>query len=198
MKFDTKGIIVLDRELSDLDRFTLEFTTVLEKHVSYVIVSGYVSILFGRARASEDIDIIIPKIGFPSFQKVYRELKKNSWYCLNAEKDSDVFDYLQENLPIRFANQGKVIPNIELKQAKNRFDDLALQKTVRVKLSEGELIISHLELQIAFKEAVLKSPKDREDARHLRTVAEGYLDEPLIQLYKEELHEFFYKRKPKT
>ena len=57
MKFISNSIIELDRELSDLDKFTLNFVRILSKYAKYVVVSGYVSILFGRARSSEDIDI---------------------------------------------------------------------------------------------------------------------------------------------
>ena len=63
-----------------------------------------------------------------------------------------------------------------------------------VKLSQGNLKISQLELQIAFKEEVLRSPKDLEDADHIREVARGYIDKKLIQNYKELLREF-YRRK---
>ena len=62
--------IEIDRELSDLDCFTLDFVNILERHTNYVIVSGYVAILLGRARASEDIDSIIPKIDFSMFQSL--------------------------------------------------------------------------------------------------------------------------------
>jgi len=84
-----------------------------------------------------------------------------------------------------------LIPNIELKFEKNKFDKIALEKTLTVKLPQRQLYISHLELQIAFKEVVLKSPKDIEDARHIRDVAEGYLDDKLIQKYKEMLCDFY-------
>jgi hypothetical protein len=45
-----------------------------------VIVSGYVAILLGRARASEDVDVIIPRITFSDFKKLYRDLKENDFY----------------------------------------------------------------------------------------------------------------------
>jgi len=57
MEFIDKKSIKIDRELSELDCFTLDFIRILEKHVNYVLVHGYVSILLGRARASEDVDI---------------------------------------------------------------------------------------------------------------------------------------------
>ena len=43
---------------------------------------------------------------------------------------------------------------------------------------------------MAVKEEVLQSPKDIEDADHIREVAKGYLDDDLIQKYKEKLHGF--------
>ena len=67
MKFIDKKTIHIDRELSDLDTFAVNFTKILQKHTAYVIVSGYVAILLGRARASEEIDIIIPRIDFSTF-----------------------------------------------------------------------------------------------------------------------------------
>ncbi|MCK4348282.1 MAG: hypothetical protein KAW47_06675 [Thermoplasmatales archaeon] len=190
MKF-TNSTIEIDRELSDLDRFTIDFISILEKHTNYVIVSGYVAILLGRARASEDIDIIIPKIDFSTFQSMLHDLKENGFYCLNAEENEFIFGYLKEDIAIRFAKQGSLIPNIELKWVKNKFDEIALEKTLTVRLPQWQLYISHLELQIAFKEVVLKSPKDLEDARHIRDVAEGHLDKNLIKKYKEMLHDFY-------
>ena len=191
MKFTDKKTIQIDRELSDLDTFAIDFTDILKKNIDYVIVSGYVAILLGRARASEDIDVIIPKIDFSTFKILYSDLKKNNFYCINAEQESEVFEYLKDNLAIRFAKNGTMIPNIEMKWAKNRFDELALENTIDVKIKKAKLCISHLELQIAFKEMVLKSPKDLDDADHIRNVAKDYLDNKLIQKYKEMLHGFY-------
>ena len=54
MEILNKKTIKLDKELNLLDKFVLEFVRILEKHVNYVIVSGYVAILFGRARSTEE------------------------------------------------------------------------------------------------------------------------------------------------
>ncbi|MFH1101834.1 MAG: hypothetical protein V1726_07350 [Methanobacteriota archaeon] len=193
MKF-TKSKITIDREISDLDSFALEFITILNKYSRYVIVSGYVAILLGRARASEDIDIITPKIGFSTFQSFMKELKQKSFYCLNTEEVKDMYEYLTEKTPIRFAKKDTIIPNIEMRWAKNKFDTIALEKTIKINLNKRSLEISQLELQIAFKEVVLKSPKDLEDARHMRNVAEKYLDTTVIQRYKEMLRDFYQKK----
>jgi hypothetical protein len=53
MKVIDNKTIEIDRELSDLDKFTIDFVKILEKHVNYVLVSGYVSILLIRARPSK-------------------------------------------------------------------------------------------------------------------------------------------------
>lgn len=50
-------IIVLDRELNELDSLVLEFIKCLQSR--YVIVAGYVAILLGRSRTTDDIDIIV-------------------------------------------------------------------------------------------------------------------------------------------
>jgi hypothetical protein len=39
------------------------------------------------------------------------------------------------------------------------------------------------------KVRVILSPEDREDARHIQKVAEGYLDKKLLQHYKEMLRD---------
>jgi len=191
MKFIDKETIKIDRELSDLDNFTLDFIEILEKNTDYVIVSGYVAILLGRARASEDVDVIIPKIDFPKFQSLYTELKKNDFYCLNSEEISTVYDYLKDNLAVRFAKNDTMIPNIEMKWTESDIDKIALENTIDVILSKGKIKISNLELQIAFKEEVLKSPKDLEDARHIEKIAESFLDNKLINKYREQLREFY-------
>ena len=191
MKFIDKKTIEIDRELSELDNFTLGFIRILEKHTNYVLVSGYVSILLGRSRASEDVDIIIPKISFSIFQSFYQNLIDSGFICLNVEDDKSVYSYLENETAVRFAKKGKVIPNIEFKWVKNKFEDIALNNPITVKLSKGDLKISPLELQIAFKQEVLKSPKDLEDARHLEKIAESYLDNKLINKYRESLREFY-------
>ena len=190
MKFVSRSIIQIGRELSDLDVFAIDFVKILRKHTKYVIISGYVSILLGRARASEDIDIIIPKMDFSKFNLLLKDIKQNNFYCLNTEEDKEVYEYIKDKFAVRFAKKNTVIPNIELKFIKNKIDEITLNNTIKVKLGKEELIISHLELQIAFKEIVLKSPKDIEDARHIRNIAKGHLDDSLIKKYEVMLNEF--------
>jgi hypothetical protein len=75
MRFIDSKHIEIDREVSDLDKFTIEFTNILKKYIDYVIISKYVAILLGRSQSSKDVDIIIPRVDFSDFKKVYGNLK---------------------------------------------------------------------------------------------------------------------------
>ena len=76
--------IICDRELSNLDKLVLRFIQILEKHIDYVIISGYVAILLGRSRATEDVDVFIRKVDKQKFFSFYEELKKEGFWCINA------------------------------------------------------------------------------------------------------------------
>ncbi|MBI2140548.1 hypothetical protein HYU14_06500 [Candidatus Woesearchaeota archaeon] len=188
MKFISRKIIEIGRELSELDRFTFDFIRVLREHTPYVIVSGYVAILLGRSRASEDIDIFIPPMRLEGVKALVVGLGKAGFECIQAESHDEIFGYLKDKYAVRFARKNAVIPNIELKFTKTAVDNLTLKDAITVKIGKDALMISPLEMQIAFKEEILKSPKDIEDARHLRNIGEGHLDNGLIQGYRKMLH----------
>lgn len=191
MKFISHNKIEIGRELSDLDNFVIEFISILRKHTPYVIVSGYVSILLGRARASEDVDIIIPLMEPGEFGALVEDSIKSGFYCLNEEENEDIYDHIKNNAALRFAKKNTVIPNIELKFSKTEIDEESLSDSITVSIEDEELKISPLELQIAFKEIILKTPKDIEDARHLRNVAKSHLKPELIDRYVRLLHGFY-------
>lgn len=171
-----KKEIKLNRKLSNLDKFVLEFVNILQKHADYVIISGYVSILFGRSRATEDVDIFIKKIDFEQFSKLYKELDKEGFWCINAEDSKEVFSYLKDGLAIRFARKNNSIPNIEIKFPKRKIDEETFQDFIIVELESNNLKISSLERQIAFKKYYLSSEKDIEDAVHLEVLFKEKLD----------------------
>ena len=58
MEFTDEGVVI-DKPPNDLDRLVLEVGDVLDAvDIEYAVVSGYVTVLFGRSRAIEDIDVI--------------------------------------------------------------------------------------------------------------------------------------------
>jgi len=176
-----KKEIKSDRKLSELDKFVLDFVSILD---NYVIVSGYVSILFGRSRATEDIDLLIPSMDEDKFTKLWRKIYGANFECLNTYKIEEAFDMLNEHA-IRFAKKGEAIPNIEFKIIKNDVDKYSFDNKINAVLKGGNLYISPIEMQIAYK-LFLGSEKDIEDAKHLYVLFEEKLNkEELLNIIKE-------------
>jgi len=184
-----QGKIILNKELNNLDKFTIDFVNILKNHSSYVLVSGYVSILFGRSRISEDIDLLIPKMPFEKFIKLYEDLGEKFW-CINVDDKKELFDMLEKGHSIRFAIKDKVIPNMKLRFIKNPIDKEAIKEKIEVKIGKNTLFVSGIELQIAYKEIVLASPKDNEDALHLREVFKDNIKKEKIKYYERFIKEY--------
>ncbi len=184
--FFKEKYIILKKELNLIDKFVISFVKLLKKFTDYVIVSGYVSILLGRNRGTDDIDIIIPTIEKEVFKEFYIVLKKERYWVLNSEDFDDIYDLIKSGHGIRIAENKNISPNIELKFAKGEFDNISLREKIKARINNFELNISNLELQIAYKEEVLKSNKDIEDARHLREINKN-LNLDLIENYKKRL-----------
>lgn len=179
--------IIFNRELSLLDRFVLSFTEHLAtNNIKYVVISGYVAILFGRSRISEDVDILIEHISFEKFQKFWSEIEPG-YECLNTGNSYEAYnDYLENHHAIRLAKKGSFIPNIELKFAKNDLDRYSIEHRKNVKLADRSLYISPLELQIPYK-LFLGSEKDIEDARFLFKLFKDNLDNVMLKTFLSKL-----------
>ncbi len=175
--------IKFNKKINNLDGFVIEFTKILKKHdIKYVIISGYVSILFGRSRNTEDVDIFIEKINFSKFNELWNELS-NKFICLATSKIKVAYDeYLNDKTAIRFSYIDSFIPNFELSFPKDILDKYSLDNAIHVNLGNEELYISPLELQIAYK-LFLGSEKDIEDARFLFKLFREHLN-------KSKLYEF--------
>ena len=143
------GKIVFDRELSNLDKFVLKFVKILDKQkIKYVIVSGYVTILFGRSRGTEDVDILVEKLDFEKFTELWNVLLK-SFDCINAPSAKEAFyTYLKNNSAIRFAEKGEFDPNMEFKFCKVELDEYSLQNSITVILNGFNLFISPLDRKL--------------------------------------------------
>ena len=179
------NIIKIDKVPNVLDDLVLEFTGILSKHYGYVIISGYVAILLGRARATEDIDILIEKKNGKVFSKFWKSIIKNKFYCLNTENLDEAWSYLEEGLAIRFAKTNTVIPNFEIKFPKNELEHLALKEKLTVQLPKGSIFIPEIEQQIAVKRILLASRKDIEDAIHLEELFKEKLNNKKLLQYTE-------------
>jgi predicted nucleotidyltransferase len=133
-------------------------------------MSGYVAILLGRTRATDDIDVFIDEIDTEKFAKLHSELTDQRFWCLNAESNDEIFSYLEEGYAIRFATMKTSVPNFEIKYPKDDLDRETFNDAIKVVINSQKIKISGIERQIAFKRYHLGSPKDSEDASHLETL----------------------------
>lgn len=189
LKF-SKNKIIFKKSLTDLDKLVLRFVKILEKlKINYVIISGYVVILFGRSRNTEDIDLFVEEMPFKKFASFWTELEKAGFECINAFTVEEAYtDFLQQKLAIRFAEKGFFEPNFEIKFPQNKWNYYSLFHIVKVFLEEEEkLNTSEIELQIAFK-LFLGSEKDFEDARHLYKFFQENLNMSLLKNHIKELN----------
>lgn len=188
MEYDVnKKQIILDKAINNLDKFVLEFVSLLK---DYVVVSGYIPILFGRSRATEDVDLLVPKMNFESFKELWNNLQKESFECMNTSDAKEAFDMLNEHA-IRFFKKGKPTPNIEFKIIKTELDRYSFENKIRVIIKDKVFLISPLELQIAYKlflaadgiDEELKADKDIEDARHLYKLFKEKINKDELRIF---------------
>lgn len=184
IQYTPDGILLTDKVLSELDIFVLDFLNILEAYTDYVIVSGYVTILFGRARGTEDIDTIIEKMDGRTFERFFNELTERNYWFLNSDDQNDLFSMLNENLAVRIAKSGEIIPNIELKFVKDHFDNFSLKNSLKVRINDHKVKISPIELQIAYK-LYLSGDKDIEDAIYLYEVFKERINRKTLKNFLE-------------
>lgn len=185
-KYNKDCIILKNKELSYLDKFVKNFIRILEKHFNYVIISGYVAILFGRNRSSEDIDVFIEKSDYDKFNTFWKEIHKK-YECINTKNPEEAYkNYLSDNIPIRFSIKDEFIPNFELKFPKSDLDRWTLEERKKVIVNNYTLYISPLELEIPYK-LYLGSNKDIEDARFLYKFFKEHLDNKILNDFNQKL-----------
>lgn len=176
----SEGKIVFEKEMSDLDKFVVDFINILNScKIRYVIVSGYISILFGRSRSTEDIDLFVEHMSEEKFNEFMRIIEERGMWALNATDNKELYSMLKDNLAIRIAEKGKAIPNFELKFPRKDTDFFSLDNPIKVVLNDNELLISPLEMQIAYK-LYLGSEKDIEDAVHVYQIFKEKLNSKLL------------------
>jgi len=164
-------VIVLDRELDEA-----EFVRCLG--LRYVIVSGYVAILLGRARSTDDIDIIVEAV---SGSEIAARVGKCGFkpLSLSASLDEEFRD-----ASVRFYKPPQILPNFEVKPPRSFYQRYALENRVEAHVGGAVFYVSPLELQIVYK-LWLGSDKDLEDAVYLYRFGKikGLLSEELLKAW---------------
>ncbi|MFA4886821.1 MAG: hypothetical protein WC595_01280 [Candidatus Nanoarchaeia archaeon] len=176
------GELRTKKNLTQLDVFVIDTLTILSRFVDYVLISGYVSIFFGRARGTEDVDVFIDEISEEKFKEFYNAALEKG-YEFNIDNAEELYkDYLQDNLSVNMWGKNLPLVRLEIKIAKKYSQKRVLNERVKVFYNGGFLYFSPIEYQIAYKKSILKSEKDLEDARHLEVVFKN-LDKEKIEEY---------------
>jgi hypothetical protein len=187
MEYD-KGArtIILNREISKLDDFVVNFCKNL---ADYVIVSGYVSIVFGRSRATEDVDLLAKIDNKKEFFSVWNRLKTAGFECINTSSPDEAFEMLKD-FAIRFSEEGKPIPNIEFKIIKTEIEEYSFDNRIKLQLKNSSIFISPIEMQIAYKLMLGKNgnKKDIEDAKHLYELFREKIDDNELKILIKKLN----------
>ena len=178
--YSIKGeMIIIPRELNELDFFVRDFIHILKKHCDYLVVSGFVSISTGVTRGTEDVDILIEKPPREKFTNLFEDLIRNNFWCYQGDSVDSVYPYIEEMQNIRFAKKDNLFPNIEIifidESRKAKYYEFSHPQ--KIKINDFEFKIPPLEFEILYKELVLAGKKDLEDAKHLRTFFSEILDE---------------------
>jgi len=183
----------MDRRVDDktiLDKFAEDFVKIVDKHCKYIIVSGFVAIAHGRSRGTEDVDMIVEKISKDKFIKLHNSLINSGFECMQSEKPEIIYDdYLIRGDSVRYTRKGDNFapPEMELKLAKDELDNYQISTRRKFPFTGLDVYFSSIEMNIAFKEELLKSDKDLEDARHLRIIYKEDIIEDEINKIKEKI-----------
>lgn len=188
----------MERSISDtniLNKFCKEFCDIVNKHCKYIIVSGFVVISSGRVRGTEDIDMIIEKIPIEKFIQLHKELEKKGFECMQSDNPETIYwDYLVNGDSIRYTLPGGIPPEMEVKFAKDILDEEQLKTRRKMPFTGLDIYFSSIESNIAFKEELLKSDKDIEDAKHLRIIYKEEINEEIINKIKKDIRKLRLKK----
>jgi len=191
-----RRVHLVKRTLLPEDEIAFRFAEVLDgAGVRYVVVAGYVAILFGRARRSDDVDFIVERVDEDGFVELCRRALRHGFALMQGDIGSEdsvrmVYrDYLAEGLSVRFMYGDIIVPNIEFKMVRGIAERYALERSITVEVeADGRRMIrvSPLELQIAHK-LYLGSEKDVGDAVFLYTLFREALDSIELEKWCREL-----------
>lgn len=184
----TEDTLTVNRERSELDKEVLAFTRILSYcEVDYVIVSGYVAILTGRSRSTEDIDIILESLSEADTEHLVTELRNRGYWGM-AMPLEEMYPLLSDGGRIRIAEDGELFPNFKTWFVSNGVEHEALANPLTVMFDEGQINVSPIELQIAYKLRLAQSAdslrgKDFEDALHLYFTFEEQFNREQLEMY---------------
>ena len=174
------GTLVVEREPNQLDELAIGFSDILGQFdIDHVYIAGYVSILAGRARSTEDVDVLIERIDEATADELAATLDERGFWG-PAMPLTSMYEMLNNGDNIWVAPEDQITPHLEVKFTRDKFDRVSLQNAITARIRDKAVPIGPVELQIAYK-LHLSAQKDIEDAVHLYTLFEESLSVPRLE-----------------
>lgn len=185
------GVLTIEKEVSTLDERTFEFLDVLESvGIDYVVVSGYLLLLTGRNRMTEDVDVILAVSRRSELEAFAGRLAENG-YVATPPPIERLAEFIQDS-HVDVSKEGTRVPSFDLSLADTEIERLALEDSLTVAFAGRTIPVCPLEQQIAYKLYLAGDPRewkgtDFEDALHLYRVFGEQLNREEIEAYVHEL-----------
>lgn len=182
----TDETLVVDRDPNRLDELAIAFSRLLERFdIGHVFVAGYVAILSGRARATQDIDVLVESLTEQQVDDLTAALDAEGFWG-PAMPLASAYEMLSNGDNIWVAPEDQMTPHLEVKFVGDEFDRASLRTAITAQVGEETIPIGPLELQIAYK-LYLGAQKDVEDAVHLYTLFEPNLSTQRLEQWAKRL-----------
>ena len=174
------------REPNDLDDLAIEFSAILaDLEIEHVFVAGYLAILTGRTRMTEDIDVIVEPLTESEVASLVEALDANDFWGPAMPLD-EMYGNLDAGTNSWVAPDGQTTPHLEVKFPTDEFDEASLKNAIDAHVGDAVLPIGPLELQIAYK-LRLGTRTDFEDAAHLYALFRESLRTTRLETWVEKL-----------
>lgn len=178
--------LLVDREPNELDDLAVRFSGICEAlGIDHVYVAGYVAILAGRSRATQDIDVLLEPVDDGQADELAERLGAEGFWG-PAMPLSEMATMLSAGDNIWVARDGEMVPHLEVKEVSDRFDRASLRNAIEGRIGNASVPIGPLELQTAYK-LHLGTRKHFEDTVHLYTMFDETLSNEELQLWVERL-----------
>ncbi len=133
----------------------------------------------------------MPIMNKKTFEIFFDDLIKHNFWCYQSTKADEAYNYLKGFNSIRFAKNDEMFPNIEFvpfdKNMKAKYFEFTHPQKIKIK--DFNFKIPPIEFEILYKEILLGSEKDFDDAKHLRIIFSDILKKERFKEYEDIIKE---------
>ncbi len=178
------GALYVERPPNELDELAIETSGILDRlGIAHAFISGYVAILTGRSRGTEDIDLLLEQVDGGSIDRLADTLREHDMWG-PAMPLSRMDEMLVDHIWV--ARDGEMLPRLEMKCVSDRFDEASVANRIPAHIGDATIPVGPIELQIAYK-LWMGSRIDVEDALHLFGLFEESLSAAKLEYWVGEL-----------